>query len=159
MKAKISFHTIIPLCTLIILACNNGNETNAQTEKTAISKEAKKDKRVSENSHIDIQAPDFADPQIKKYYSNYTAYLKKVVTAIRNQDEAGTMKIFREEGKQFDNRNEMDQKAKTEEEQKFTTWLMQSYPYQTEIIKSDYYKKYTEEYYKKVKGDFDKKNN
>ena len=119
----------------------------------------KKDKRVSKNSHIDIQAPDFADPQIKKYYSNYTAYLKKVVTAIRNQDEAGTMKIFREEGKQWDNRNEMDQKAKTEEEQKFTTWLMQSYPYQTEIIKSDYYKKYTEEYYKKVKEDFDKKNN
>lgn len=159
MKAKISFHTIIPLCTLIILACNNGNETNAQTEKKDSPKEAKKEKRVSGNSHIDIQAPNFADPQIKKYYSNYTAYLKKVVTAIRNQDEAGTMKIFREEGKQFDNRNEMDQKAKTEEEQKFTTWLMQSYPYQTEIIKSDYYKKYTEEYYKKVKEDFDKKNN
>ena len=159
MKAKISFHTIIPLFTLIILACNNGNETNAQNEKKDNAKEAKTDKRVSENSHIDIQAPDFADPQIKKYYSNYTAYLKKVVTAIRNQDEAGTMKIFREEGKQWDNRNEMDQKAKTEEEQKFTTWLMQSYPYQTEIIKSDYYKKYTEEYYKKVKEDFDKKNN
>ena len=161
MKAKISFHTIIPLFTLIILACNNGNETNAQTEKTAISKEAKKDKRVSENSHIDIQAPNFADPQIKKYYSNYTAYLKKVVSAIRNKDEAGTMKIFREEGKQWDNKNEMEEKARStpEEEQKFTAWLMQSYPYQTEIIKSDYYKKYTEEYYKKVKEDFDKKNN
>ena len=161
MKAKISFHTIIPLCTLIILACNNGNESNAQTEKKDSPKEAKTDKRVSENGNTDIQAPDFADPQIKKYYSNYTAYLKKVVTAIRNKDEAGTMKIFREEGKQWDNKNEMEEKARStpEEEQKFTTWLMQSYPYQTEIIRSDYYKKYSEEYYKKVKEDFKKKSN
>ena len=161
MKAKISFHTIISFCTLVILACNNGNETNAQTEKKDSPKEAKTEKRVSDNSTIDIQAPDFADQQIKKYYSNYTAYLKKVVTAIRNKDEAGTMKIFREEGKQWNNINEMEKKARStpEEEQKFTAWLMQSYLYQTEIIKSDYYKKYQEEYYKKVKEDFDKKNN
>ena len=153
MKRKIIFHPLITFCALTLFACNNGKQTDSDTKEITVQNDAKKDKTSSTVTNFELQAPDLTDPALKIYFSDYTAYIKKVVTSIRNKDEAGTMKIFTEEGKQFDNRNEMEQKAKStpEEEQKFTTWLMQSMPLQTEIIQSEYYKKFSEEYYKKVK--------
>jgi len=83
------------------------------------------------------------------------------VVSIRNKDEAATMKLLREEGKQWNNKNEMEEKARANstEEQKYTSWLRETIPYQSEIAQSEYYKKYNEEYYKKVKEDFEKKKN
>jgi uncharacterized protein YciW len=85
-----------------------------------------------------------------------------VVASIRNKDEEGTMKLFREEGNQWDpDRDKMEEKAKStpEEEQKFNGWLVQSLAYVREIVQSPYYTKYNEEYYKKVKENFKKKVN
>ncbi len=98
-----------------------------------------------------------ADPALKKYYESNTTYIKKVLTAIRNKDEAATMKLLAEE--EFKNKKEMETEARStpEEEQKFIGWLMLSAPYQTEIVQSEYYKKYNEEYYKNVKEKFKKK--
>ncbi len=159
MKIGISAFLFTVLFNILFVACNNSKETNEQAKESQPQSNLKMDTQVSANNNIDLQTPDFADPKIKQYYTRYTAYLKKVVTSIRNKDEAETMKIFTEEGKQFDNKNEMETRARStpEEEQKFLTWLMQSMPLQTEIIQSDYYKKFTEEYYKKVKEDFKKK--
>lgn len=148
MKIKIPFLSLVLLFTILFEGCSDDKKAITAKENLPQS-----DEPVSANNNSDLQPPDFTDPELKGYYSVYTAYLKKVVIAIRNKDEAGTMKIFREEGKQFDNRNEMEQKAKSspEEEQKFTTWLMQSMPLQTEIVQSDYYKIFSEEYYKMAK--------
>ena len=158
---RISGFLFILLFTILFAGCNDSKQKNAEAKENPRQSDAKTDKQASANNRIDLQAPDFAHPVIKQYYDSYTAYLKKVVTAIRNKDEAGTMKLFREEGKQFDNMNKMEQKARSApgEEQKFTTWLMQSVPYQKEIIQSDYHKKYMEEHGKKVKEDFKKKMN
>jgi PBP1b-binding outer membrane lipoprotein LpoB len=134
MKIRIYNFLFILLFTILFAGCNERKQTNTKAKENQPQSDLKTDKQASANNDIDLQAPDFADPELKRYYSVYTAYLKKVVTAIRDKDETGTMKIFREEGKQFDNRNEMDQKAKPEEEQKFTSWLLQSMPLQTEII-------------------------
>ncbi|MEP6677467.1 MAG: hypothetical protein ABJA78_20060 [Ferruginibacter sp.] len=149
MKKNIVFYLLISFCSFTLVSCNNDKATVDLT-KTSIRDTTKKESPAS-NTSIELQAPDFTDAALTKYFSSYTAYLKKVVTAIRNRDEATTMKLFAEEGKQFNNRNKMEQKARstTEEEQKFTIWLMQSMPYQTEIINSDYYKKYNEKYYKR----------
>ena len=56
------------------------------------------------------------------------------------------MKLFKEEGKKFKNKNQIYQKTAStpEEEQKFTTWLVQSLPYQKEIVQCDFYKKFNE---------------
>jgi hypothetical protein len=150
MKIRIPGFLLVPLFIILFAGCNDSKQSNTDAKENPSQGDLKTDKQASAND-ISLQAPDFADPELKRYYGVYTGYLKKVVIAIRNKDEAGTMKLFLEEGKQFDNRNEMDQKAKTEDEQKFTTWLLQSMPIQTEIIRSDYYKKFNEEYYKKVK--------
>lgn len=155
MKISIPNFLFILLFTILFFSgCNESKQKNTEAKENPPQSDLGVDKQASANNNIDLQAPDFADPAIKQYYASYTTYLKKVVTAMRNKDEGGTMKIFREEGKQFNNSNEMEQKARAtpEEEQKFTTWLMQSYPYQKEIIQSNYYKKYTEEYYKNIKG-------
>ncbi len=149
---KINFRgTFIILFTICFAGCN------AQT-KTKEKNQPQSDKTTSTTSNIDLQAPDLADPALKKYFQSYTAYLKNVLTGIRNKDEAGTMKLLG--GKEFKNKNEMEQKATSstlEEKQKFNTWLMQSAPYQMEIVQSAYYKKYNEEYYKNVKEEFKKK--
>ena len=99
-----------------------------------------------------IKVPDYADPEIKQFYQSYIAYTKKVLVAIRKKDEAAVMKLFKEEGNQFDVKaQEMEKRVRTNptEEQKWKTYIMQIYPYQKEIIQSAYYKKFNEEYYKK----------
>ncbi len=129
---------MLPLCAitllifLLLLRCGEGKK-----EKSINYVDNKENTSPSQpHTTSDFTAPDFNDPTLKQYYTSYTDYLKKVVAAIRSNDEAGTMKLFREEGKQWDNRNEMEDKARSspEEEQKFTTWLMKSLPYNKEIV-------------------------
>lgn len=158
MKICHSFAVFIFLSAFFVSGCSDNKQTKTETKGSTAESGDRKDKEVSSGNNATIEAPDFADPELKKYYSVYTDYLLRVVNAIRNKDEAGTMKLFREEGKQFDNKNEMDKKAQTQEEQKFNDWLLKTFvPYNQEIIQSDYFKKYNEEYYKKVKEDFKKK--
>ena len=155
-----NFPILIFFCLLITTSsCDNNTQTAGSAKETTSENDKKDEIFTPAAGNIELQAPDFADPASNKYYSDYTSYLKRVVTAIRSQDEEATMKLFREEGKQFDNINEMEEHARStpEEEQKFTTWLMQSMPLQKEVVQSLYYKKFNEEYYKKVKEDFKKK--
>lgn len=157
MKNTITPCLFIALFTILSTGCTDNKKTNEATTESKQQTDGKTDKPASADNSINLQAPDFADPALTQHYKNYTEYIKKLVTAIRNKDEAGTMKLFTEEGKQFDNRNEIDQKAQSAEKEKFTTWLLQSAPYQREIVESPYYKKFMEEHYKKVKEDFKKK--
>ena len=153
MKTSIYNFLFILLFTILFVECKDSKQTNTEAKENLAQSDLKTDKQPSANNNIDLQAPDFADPAFKKYYSDYTAYIKRVVTTIRNKDEAGTMKIFREEGNQFDNSSTMEAKVRStpEEEQKFTTWFMQSIPLSQEIVRSNYYKKFNEEYFKNVK--------
>ena len=153
MKKKIYNFLFILLFTILFAGCNDSKQTNSEAKEKPSQSDLKTDKQPAANKEIDLQAPDLANPELKKYYSDFTDYIKKVVTSIRNKDEAGTMKLFREEGTQFDNSSTMEAKVRTspEEEQKFTTWFIQSIPLSQEIVRSDYYKKFNDEYYKKVK--------
>jgi len=142
----------IILFTIFFAGCNGQTKTEEKNQPQNNTQPA------ASYNNIELQAPDFSDATLNKYYSDYTTYIKKVVALIHDKDEAGTMKLFRDEGKQFDNQMKWEQKARStpEKEQKFTTWLMQSLPYQKEIIQSEYYKKFNEEYYKNVKEKFKK---
>ena len=142
---------------LLLAACSNNKEESKQTkaEQTTAADQPVTTAPAATGS---LQAPDFTDPELKLYYSRYTDYINKVVTAVRNKDEAGAMTLFREEGKLFNNSTEMEKKAKLADEGKFNAWLMQSISLQQEVVQSDFYKKFNEEYYKKVKEDFEKKN-
>lgn len=153
-------HFCFGLLLLVVVtpACSDNKETKSENKTTSPAVDPAGEKEVTGGNTTEIEAPDFINTELKEYYSRYTAYIKKVVTAIQNNDEAATMKLFSEEGKQFNNLSEMEEKARAEEEGKFTKWLMTTIPHQTIIAKSEYYKKFNEAYYKEVKEDFKKKN-
>ena len=67
-----------------------------------------------------------------------------MLVAIRKKDEAEVMRLFKEEGKQFDVKaQEMEKRVRTnpQKNKNWKTYIMQIYPYQKEIIQSAYYKK------------------
>lgn len=152
MKINHSVFLSMVFFTVLLGGCTDNKESKTETKDSQPQKEVTTDTQPS-----DLQAPDLADPVLKEYYFSYTTYLNNVVAAIRDKDETRAMKLFTEEGKKFNNNNEMDKKAQEAEAQIFNTWLMQSMKYQKEIVQSDYYKKFNEEYYKKVKENFEKK--
>lgn len=160
MKTKIL--VALPALLLACFFTNCSDNKTATTESTENVQKDKTEEKPSTNATLESsQVPDFNDPAAKQYYTGYIAYLTKVVTSIRNKDEAGTMKIFREEGGQWDkDKEKMEAKVKStpEEEQKYNAWFMQSVvPLLQETARSDYFKKYNEEYYKKVRENFKKK--
>ncbi len=152
------FFLILVVAGLLFTNCSNNKETKTSGTAGNDTTGTKPGHTVPTGSAADLEAPNFADPALQQYFASYTDYIKKVVGAIQNKDEAATMKLFTDEGKQFNNKNEMEQKARAADEQKFTTWLLQTAPYQRIIVESDYYKKWNEEYYKNVKEQFKKKN-
>ncbi len=156
---KTILRIVFPAFLLIFFFIQCSDHKTSTSESTEVPEKNKIENIPAGNS--DLQSPDFSDPAVKQYYADYTAYLKKTVTSIRNKDEAGTMKILREEDSRWGKEKEkMEAKAKSspEEEQKFNTWLMQIYvPYDKEIVQSDYYKKYAEEHRKNVQEDLKRK--
>ncbi len=84
MKIPINGFLHIVLFAFLFTGCNNAKQSNAEAKEN----QSQSNKEVVAGNNIEIEAPDFADPAIKQYYSSYTAYLKKVVTTIRNKDEA-----------------------------------------------------------------------
>lgn len=151
MKKKIFNLLFFVFTTLLFGRCNDRKQTNAAAKEN----QSQNDKTISTKDNIDLQVPDFTDPEVKKYYESYTAYIKEVVLLIRNKDEAATLKLLNDKGKQFGYNIKWEEKARStpEEEQKFSAWLMQSMPYQKEIIQSEYFKKFNEEHYKKTKDE------
>ncbi len=145
--------------SLLLAGCGDSKETKTEGKADQSETSGKMDKVQADNTDTEVKAPDFTNPELKKYFGIYTAYLNKVVASIQNMDEVGTMKIFTEEGKQFNDKNEMEQKAQSEEKEVFNAWLLETMPAQKIIVTSDYYKKFNEAYYKKVREDFEKKNN
>lgn len=144
--------------SFLLAGCNDSKQTKTESKEGQSATDQKPGNDVPAATGSGLTAPDFADPEVKQYYAAYTAYLNKVIASIQNKDEAGTIKLFSEEGKLFNDNNEMEKKARENEEQKFTAWIMQALPYQKIIVESEYYKKFNEDYYKKVKEDSEKKN-
>jgi hypothetical protein len=98
--------------------------------------------KASTQNLASIAAPDLADVQMKQYFGDFTAFLKKVIPAIRNKDEAATMKMLTAIGNKFDNLNEIEKKAQSRGEQTYNNWFMKIVPYQKELILSDYFSKF-----------------
>ncbi len=86
-----NFPILIFFCLLITTSsCDNDTQTAGSAKETTSQNDKKDEISTPAAGNIELQAPDFADPASNKYYSDYTSYLKRVVTAIRNQDEEAT---------------------------------------------------------------------
>src|SRR5688572_18762034 len=137
---------------LFCVGCNNSDKPKTSENKDPLHAESTKTDS-GKNDEL-VKAPDFADPELKLYYGAYTDYMNRLVNAIQNNDEAATMKLFNEEGIKYKNRSEMDKKATAADEPTFTAWLLKSLNSQKIIVQSGYYKKFNEEYNKKVQEKF-----
>lgn len=157
MQLKSNLMVALGATSLMTLSCSNDKQVKSENKQ--VTEANQQTTPISSTATEGLQPPAFSDPELNKYYTGYTAYMNKVVTAIRNKDEEVTMALFNSEGKNYFNMYEMEKKAKIADEQKFNDWLMTAYPYQKEIVQSAYYKKFNEEYYKNVKEKADKKGN
>ena len=58
-------------------------------------------KKSTSQNLISLQVPDFADPEIKKFYAAYSNPLAKCVEAIREKNETKVTALFKNPGEQL----------------------------------------------------------
>ncbi len=102
---------------------------------------------------IKINVPDFADAMVASFYKAYAAHIINCVKAIRTKDVA-KINAALDNGNRFNDSLPIVEKKVTAipaERQKFRDFLIQTFPYQKEIVQSEYYKNYMNDYLKKRK--------
>ena len=100
--------------------------------------------KKSSQSAITIKVPDFADPEIKSFYTTYSNHLIKCILAIREKNEAKATALFKDPGEQLVAREKIIVKELVKnpvEKQKYVQLAEQVYPYIKELERSAYYQK------------------
>ena len=95
-------------------------------------------------SPITIKVPDFAQPHIKTFYTEYSNHLIKCIQAIREKNEARATALFKKPGEQMVARSRILEKEvvmNPVEKQKWMQYAAQVYPYIKELERSSYYQK------------------
>ncbi len=89
-----------------------------------------------------IKVPSFADPVAMKFYTTYSNHLIKCIKAIREKNEAKTLALFKDPGKQLVEQEKIISKETIKnpvEKQKYIEWTKNVYPYIKEVEHSAYY--------------------
>ena len=100
--------------------------------------------KKNSQSEISIKVPDFADPEIKSFYTTYSNHLIKCIKAIRQKDEESATALFKNPGEQLVARDKILAKEvvkNPKEKQKYMQFAAQVYPYIKEVQNSTYYQK------------------
>ena len=99
---------------------------------------------TASKSAITIKVPDFAQPHIKTFYTEYSNHLIKCIQAIREKNEAKATALFKNPGEQLVARSRILEKEvimNPVEKQKWMQYAAQVYPYIKELERSSYYQK------------------
>lgn len=100
--------------------------------------------KTNSQNPINIIVPDFADPEVRKFYYEYSNHLVKCVEAIRQKDEAKVTGLFKNPGEQLVAREKIlavKVVKNAGEKQKYMKFAAQVYPYIKEVEQSAYYQK------------------
>ena len=95
-------------------------------------------------SEIKIKVPDFADREIKTFYTSYANHLIKCIDAIRKKNEAKATALFKNPGEQLVAREKIlaiEIVKDDVEKQKYMQFAAEVYPYIKELERSPYYQK------------------
>ncbi len=95
-----------------------------------------------------VKVPDFAQPEVKTFYTDYSNFLIKCVKTIHEKNEAGFAALINDPGKQlYAKRLIIEKKVimNPVEKQKWMQYSAQVYPIAKEVKESAYYKKYVKE--------------
>lgn len=93
---------------------------------------------------IAIKVPDFAQPHIKTFYTEYSNHLIKCIKAIREKNEARATALFKDPGERLVGRSKILEKEvvmNPVEKEKWMEFAAQVYPYVKELERSLYYQK------------------
>ncbi len=91
-----------------------------------------------------INVPDFAQPDVKAFYTEYSNHLIKCIKAIREKNEAKAVALFRNPGEQLVAKSKIIEKKvimNLVEKQKWMQFAAQAYPLVKELERSSYYQK------------------
>ncbi len=90
-----------------------------------------------------INVPDFAQPGVKAFYTEYSGHLIKCIKAIREKDQAKATSLFKE-GEPMVAKSKLIEKKvimNPVEKQKWMQFAVQVYPLIKEMERSPYYQK------------------
>ena len=95
-------------------------------------------------SSFNIKMPDFVQPDVKAFYTEYSNHLIKCIRAIREKNESKATALFINPGEQLVARSKIIEKKviiNPVERQKWMQWSAQVYPLVKELERSSYYQK------------------
>ena len=95
-------------------------------------------------SSLNIKMPDFVQPDVKVFYTEYSNHLVKCIQAIREKNESKATALFKNPGEQLVARSKIIEKKvimNPVEKQKWMQWSAQVYPLVKELERSSYYQK------------------
>lgn len=125
---------IIGVFTVFIISGNNLKAQIAHKPAATTS--------VNSGGDINIEVPDFADPEVNNFFHAYTAHIIEYVKAIRLKDKARINTAMEKDIQFTDEKigNIDDKIEQPNEVQKAMELSKQLQPYVHEILKSEYYK-------------------
>ena len=90
-----------------------------------------------------INVPDFAQPDVKAFYTEYSGHLIKCIKAIREKDQAKATSLFKEGEPMVAKSKIIEKKVimNPVEKQKWMQFAAQVYPLIKEMERSPYYQK------------------
>ncbi len=91
-----------------------------------------------------INLPDFVQPDVKAFYTEYSNNLIKIIKAIREKNETKAVALLKNPGKQLNDKRKIIEKKvimNPVEKQKWMQFAAQAYPLVKELERSTYYQK------------------
>ena len=140
---------IIILLIIVFIGCqskeNDSKKSDSEINNNKPQKENKKEPEIVDAGQtISIKVPDFAEPEIKNFYTAYSDHLIKCIQAIREKNGAKVIDLFKNPGEQLVARERILAKEVVKdpvEKQKYMQYAAQVYPYIKEMERSVYYQK------------------
>lgn len=90
-----------------------------------------------------IKVPDFVQPDVKAFYTEYSGHLIKCIKAIREKNEATATSLFKAGEPMVAKSKIIEKKVimNPVEKQKWMLFAAEAYPYIKEMERSPYYQK------------------
>lgn len=145
-------YLFILLSMILLLACNDAKQKNADTKEAATQTEPKTTETTSAANALDIKIPESTDPELNEFFKSYTAHLNEYLKAVRENNKAQMKTSFQREKKfriqLLDMPARLDKTAPAEWE-KYQNYRQHTMNYWNEIENSDYVKQLADEAFKK----------
>ena len=141
-------YPLICLSMVLLLACNDARQKNADTKETAMQTEQKTTEATPVANALNIKIPESTDPELNEFFKSYTAHLNEYLKAVRENNKEQMKASFQREKKfriqLLDMPARLDKTAPAEWE-KYQNYRQKTANYWNEIEKSDYVKQLHDE--------------